>query len=424
MLHKLKLPPLGLRIIKSAIAVLLCFIIYVIRGREGMPFYSAIGALWCMQPYAGSTKSMAMQRTIGTIIGAGYGLVVILFELYIIPIHNTFAGYLVVSFMIVVVLYTTSVLNKQNASYFSCVVFLSITVTHLTDSNPYLFVWNRFLDTMIGIAVGVLINGMDLPRKRKKDVLFVSGLDDTLLTPKEVLSPYSKIELNRMIERGANFTVATMRTPASLMEPLRDVNLKLPVIVMDGAALYDMKEKDYLLTYVISKITAKKVLTFIQEQGFHTFINTITDNVLIIYYGKLQNEMEEKLMKELRKSAYRNYMSMDYYHDTEVVYFMILDQTDRVAKLNEQLKKEGFAEGLKIVCYPSKDYEGYSYIKIFNKNATRKHMQTYLAEQLDAKEIVTFGSLEGRYDIVIKDGDSNQVVKSMKRRFEPVYWKK
>lgn len=45
-------------------------------------------------------------------------------------------------------------------------------------------------------------------------------------------------------------------------------------------------------------------------------------------------------------------------------------------------------------------------------------------EQLGTKEIVTFGSMDGKYDVTIKDGDSNQVVKTMKHQFEPVCWKK
>ena len=60
-----------------------------------------------------------------------------------------------VSFAIILVLYTTVLIRKKKASYFSCVVFLSIVVNHITDDNPYLFVFNRGLDTMIGIALGM-----------------------------------------------------------------------------------------------------------------------------------------------------------------------------------------------------------------------------------------------------------------------------
>ena len=54
------------------------------------------------------------------------------------------------------ILYTTVLLKKKNASYFSTVVFLSIVVNHIGDQNPLLFVFNRVLDTMIGIVLASL----------------------------------------------------------------------------------------------------------------------------------------------------------------------------------------------------------------------------------------------------------------------------
>ena len=37
----IKLPKIGMRIIKSALGVLLCFVIYFLRGKQATPFYSA-----------------------------------------------------------------------------------------------------------------------------------------------------------------------------------------------------------------------------------------------------------------------------------------------------------------------------------------------------------------------------------------------
>ena len=134
-------------------------------------------------------------------------------------------------------------MNKKQASYFSCVVFLSVVVNHISDTNPYLFVWNRFLDTMIGIVLGIIVNTFSLPRKKHPEILFVSGLDDTLLSKNNNISDYERVELNRMLDDGLTFTLSTIRTPASLIEPMHDIRLKLPVIVMDGAALFNLKEK-------------------------------------------------------------------------------------------------------------------------------------------------------------------------------------
>ena len=171
---------------------------------------------------------------------------------------------MIVSLFIVVVLYSTVLIRQKQASYFSCVVFLSIVVNHIQDANPYVFVWNRFLDTIIGIIVGVVVNCFTIPGKKNKDILFLSGLDDTLLAKNGSVSDYSRIELNLMIENGLNFTVSTMRTPASLMEPLRGINLKLPVIAMDGAALYNIIENRYEHVYIISAEHCDKILDYFE----------------------------------------------------------------------------------------------------------------------------------------------------------------
>ena len=189
------LPPIGLRIGKSAIAVALCYLVSFLRGNSGIVFYSQLATLWCIQVYASNTRKNAVQRFIGTVIGALYGLLFLLVrsELTIPVCYSRWVDVFVISGMIVVVLYTTVLLKKKEASYFSCVVFLSIVVNHLEDLNPYLFVWNRFLDTVIGIAIGIGVNSFKLPRERRKDILFISGLDDTLLDESGNLSAYSKV---------------------------------------------------------------------------------------------------------------------------------------------------------------------------------------------------------------------------------------
>ena len=421
---KIEFPSVGMRIVKSSIGVFLCFIVYILRGRQGIPFYSALAALWCIRPYVGSSVKMGIQRTTGTLIGAFYGLVVIMVEVYLFPVNHELMGYALVSGMIIVVIYTTLLLNKRNASYFSCVVFLSITVTHVTDNNPFVFVAYRVLDTLIGILIGVVINAARLPRKKRQDILFISGLDDTLIAMNDSISDYSKIQLNRMIDDGAKFTVATMRTPASLMQPLADIHLNLPVIVMDGAALYDINEKEYIHSYVISKDTSEKIMDFMNNHHFNYFLNAIVDEVLMIFHGEFNNEVEEKLFKNLRKSPYRNYANLKYYSGGQVMYFMIVDKSEKIIALYEELIREGYQENLKILTYESTDYPGYSYIKIYNKNASKKNMVNYLKGQLKIDKTVTFGSIDGEYDVVISEGDYNKTVNTLEKIFEPLIWKK
>ena len=345
------LPPIGMRIIKSSIGVLLGFIIYLLRGKQGAPFYTALSVLWCMQPYPSNAKANARQRTIGTMIGAFYGLIMILLEYYFLPFDNEFIRYLIISVLIIPVIYTTVVINKKNASYFSCVVFLSIVVNHLNDKNPYFFVFNRVLDTMIGIVLALIINTARIPRKKRDNLLFVSELDKALLNMHNTLTPYSKIELNKMLDDGLKFTIATMRTPAALLEALKDIRIKLPVIAMDGAILFDVKDNRYLKVYEMTHSETKEFLELFKENNLHCFVNVVVEDSVIIYYDDFKNEVEKKIYDTLRSSPYRNYIKEELPERYGAVYLMLIDENKKIENLYLQMKKLGYTKKFKILKY-------------------------------------------------------------------------
>ena len=186
-----RMPRPGQRIFRSMAAVWLCFVIYLLRGRHGIPFYSVIAALQCMQPYRRQMGQVAQKRVVGTLIGAFWGLLVLLLELELISdgVPDELLHYVLMGLFVGVVIYSTVVLKVREAAYFSAVVFLSVAVNHIGDANPYLFAFNRVLDTFIGVAVAELVNRLQLPRVKNTDTLYVSSLLDTILDEKRQLSP-------------------------------------------------------------------------------------------------------------------------------------------------------------------------------------------------------------------------------------------
>ena len=128
------IPHIGMRIVKSALGVFICFLIYLIRGKHGAPFYSALAVLWCIQNQTRNTLGNALQRTIGTLIGAIYGLLYLLITMNIFDTGNGISHYFVISVLLIPVIYTTVLIRQKKASYFSCVVFLSIVVNHFMDN--------------------------------------------------------------------------------------------------------------------------------------------------------------------------------------------------------------------------------------------------------------------------------------------------
>lgn len=161
------MPKIGMRMIKSSLAVLLCFVIYFIRG-EGMPFYSAIAAILCMQPYVSNSLKAAETRTVGTIVGGLFGMVVLVLSRKWIPANWDMLYYFIISLCIIPLIYLTVIFKKTQASYITCVVFLSVTVTHVVDVNPYTFALNRILDTLIGIVVSLGVNVCFFPKKENQ----------------------------------------------------------------------------------------------------------------------------------------------------------------------------------------------------------------------------------------------------------------
>ena len=420
--RKLFIP--GQRIIRTVIAVMLCMVVYELRGRRGMPIFALIAAVMCIQPYTKSMKSVARRRMIGTLIGAGWGVITLLLEQYIrrIPNPDDMIHYAVAALGCGIVIYFTVWLNLSEMAQFAGIVFLIVVITQTGSSNVFVYAYHRIVDTLIGLLVGELVNRLHLPRKRNTDILFASGITNTIFEEGQKISGYSLIELNRLIADGCKFTVDTIETPASVQEHLRDVNFQLPIIGMDGAILFDMKERKYLEAVMIDPDTTGKIRTMLETDEIEFFMITLEHHVLIYRYGELKNDAIREVFERKRVSPDRNYaprLSDADYMD-KIIYFFILEEKEKVEKVLEEIRQAPWADRIRVHIDERNIPEGYMCIRIFPAQATKERMLEKLREMVGAKQIVTFGSYQGRYDVYIEAADKNLMVKELKRRFEPV----
>ena len=418
--HK-RLPIPGQRIIRSAASVAVCLLIYLLRGHQGIPFYSAIAAMQCIQPYTKDMRGVARKRFLGTVIGAVWGLALLLLEIWLIgdglsvePIH-----YVLVPLFLILHLYSTVLLQVQEMAYFSGVVFLAITINHFTDENPYLFAFNRLLDTTICIVVAAVVNRLHLPRARNLDTLYVSALGHSLLDSESRLSDYSRVELNRLMDDGMKFSLSTIQTQATVRELLPGVRLRFPIITMDGAALYDTGSLTYLRTTPMSEEKAVRITAWCRKEGLPFFSNSIEQNLLVIRFRELANEAMRRLFEEKRVSPYRNYIRAESDSCSNIVYLLVLDSRERIEEAYEALTGEAWSADYRIVKGDS-EYAGYSFLKIYDAACSRAAMLRELETIMGTKETVTFGGDASRYDVAIPNSDRNLLVRELKRRFEPI----
>ncbi|MCR5793421.1 MAG: FUSC family protein [Lachnospiraceae bacterium] len=412
-----KLPPIGMRIIKSTIGVGLCFLIYLLRGKQGEPFYSALAVLWCIQNHTEDALENAVQRVIGTGMGTFYGLLYILFNFYLLDLGESFLHYTIISLLIIPVIYTAVLFHQKDTAFFSCSVFLSIVIYHLEDVHPYIYVFNRSFDTIIGIGVGLLISIVPLHLRKRKDALFVVNLDHALNQTSNRLTPFSLITLQNLIKDGISLTIHTSQTPATCLDVYRELPLTIPLITLDGALLYNAATNTFPFVYVISGERADKVSNFVRNRGFRIFTTVILDDVLIIYHDELLTDVEIDLYNRLKSSPYRNYLNKKHSHRESIVYFMVIEKHDRILELYRMLEICNVTDELKVVITPSKRYDEYSYLRIYNKNASVENMVDHLKAKMGYKTVVSVDENNSAYSHISNAPEADKIVRYLRKLY-------
>lgn len=157
---------IGSRIWKTVLAVFVCAVAGWLLHIQ--PFYSMIAAILCMQSTTELSMKKGLERVIGTAIGGAAALIVLVIIDFTPLTAFSFLYYVIISVFMAPIIYTTVLINKQGSAFISCVVFLSVVLTHYEVLNHYLFAFQRMLETIFGIAVAVIINKLIRnPDKRK-----------------------------------------------------------------------------------------------------------------------------------------------------------------------------------------------------------------------------------------------------------------
>lgn len=151
--------------------------------------------------------------------------------------------------------------------------------------------------------------------------LYISDLDGTLLDADSRLSDATVEILNEVIGRGALFSIATARTPATVSTIMKEVNLTLPLIVMTGGAFWDKQSGLYSHVQYMDSATAAAVVDVYRRNGASAFVYTLPPpqdsapaakeeafraKMLIYHIGKM-NSIERGFMNERINSPFKTF---------------------------------------------------------------------------------------------------------------------
>lgn len=361
------MPKIGKRILKSSLAVFLCFMVYLLRGEQGIVFYSCIAAVLCVQQSTSNTIKVAKNRVEGTLIGGFAGMLVLLFEKSFIPHDLIIIQYILISAMIIVIIYITVVLKKTSASYISCVVFMSVAVSHAADVNPYMFAIDRIIDTLIGIFIALGLNAFHLPRKMEKDTLYYIDYDTLCRDGK--MDAYALIKLRQLLERNAHIGLLSDETCGVFMKDIQSIVPLFPILCLRGAFLYDTATQMYLQVHSMPHETYEKVIDFLKVYQAETFVYSIIHDILHVYYGELKGTPSQQFYEDVRRQPYENYVYGQLPQGKHVAAIMVIEQKEYIASLYRLLMQQPFV------------YQLHIYTKTYLRN--EHYAQLFITAQAD-----------------------------------------
>ncbi len=221
--------------------------------------------------------------------------------------------------------------------------------------------------------------------------LYISDLDGTLLQPNVELSEATVQILNELIDEGMFFTVATARSIASAKPILKDVNITIPIVLMNGVCIFDLAKDKFIKIETLPKNSIAQLMTLIKEHNLKGFAYTIHDGMMSTYYEDISHPALRNFVQE-RVSRYRKpFTQIDDFaslSEEPLIYYSLMDEREILEPVYQALQK---IEELNCVFYKDNYVPGLWYLEIYSKSASKYHAVQFLKEEYNFDQVVCFG---------------------------------
>lgn len=224
--------------------------------------------------------------------------------------------------------------------------------------------------------------------------LYVSDLDGTLLNSDTRLSDTTVRLLNKAIAHGALFTVATARTPATVTTLMSRVAVKLPMIVLAGAAMWHDAERTYSDVQTIDSATVEQLIDTFERHGLHPLVYRRHGGMLHVRHCGPLSEQERQFVDERTglelKKFYLDDSEQQYRDETDgdTVLLFSMQKLDRLEPVYNEIKSN---PNCSVMFYPDIFDPTSGFIEIYRTGCTKAQAINRLAKQLGAERTVVFG---------------------------------
>ena len=240
--------------------------------------------------------------------------------------------------------------------------------------------------------------------------LYVSDLDGTLLDDNSQLSAGTIATLNRVIgELGGLFTIATARTPATVVPLMQEVHATLPFIVIGGSAMWNPVTSCFEHTRGIDAATVNAVADVFDRYDSHPFIyRRHGDRLLHTHHYGAMSAQEERFVTARQHLPLKKFFLDDknYRHsDDEALLIFAMNKYAVLDAIAADLKAT--VSTCSVMLYHDIFNESEGYLEIFTAGTSKAGAIRELARQVGADRVVVFG--DNRNDIAMMQAADHSV---------------
>lgn len=223
--------------------------------------------------------------------------------------------------------------------------------------------------------------------------LYVSDLDGTLLNSNTEISLASRELLNQAISKGANFTIATARTPATVSGLLNGVAMSLPAIVMTGAAMWHPDRNIYTNIQTIAEPTVVAMKELYRKYKLPTFLYRLENNLIVLYhYGEMtaleQTFLDARIGNPFKRIELKSVGADGFPEENDnVVLFFGMQPNNKVYPVFDELQNIA----VNPVMYHDMFGDEIAILEVFGSETSKANAVRCLAREIGANRIVAFG---------------------------------
>lgn len=220
--------------------------------------------------------------------------------------------------------------------------------------------------------------------------VYISDLDGTLLNSESVVSPETARLIAELGDEGALITAATARTPATVEPLLEDCKMRIPAVVLTGAALWDFSTQKYLHPIFMDNEEYQRILQIFSAVGYLPFVYELPeDGVMRVFHTPELNEAE-RMFYEQRKHLPLKRFSLTGLPATGHRVMLLFGTGPKalIQTIADRLEQEC---GCSVSAYPDIFDPEVALIEVFAPGITKASAIRRLAEHIGADRIVVFG---------------------------------